>query len=143
MGSITTIRSMATRTVSRKLSTAHSCSLPRCRWQSPRQRIGLFRSPYIHGSAGLLCSARSSSQCSKHKTAPAPPSPWALDFWKSESTWRRASINTFRCLVGCTSGDFAAMWFLQAHYPDLGVGPIMAISSETLFGTPYDLISRC
>ncbi|KAL1858066.1 hypothetical protein VTK73DRAFT_7971 [Phialemonium thermophilum] len=51
-----------------------------------------------------------------------------LEFWSSASTWRRAAVNTFRCLVGCTSGDFAAMWFLQAHYPGFGVASIMALS---------------
>ncbi|OTA65217.1 hypothetical protein K449DRAFT_392329 [Hypoxylon sp. EC38] len=56
------------------------------------------------------------------------PSPSSLQFWTSIPTWRRAAVNTVRCLVGCTSGDFSAMWFLQMFYPDLGVGPIMAIA---------------
>ncbi|KID93360.1 hypothetical protein MAJ_10676, partial [Metarhizium majus ARSEF 297] len=55
-------------------------------------------------------------------------SPFALDFWASKPTWRRASVNTLRCLVGCTAGDFSAMWYLQASQPDLGMGAIMAIS---------------
>jgi hypothetical protein len=53
-------------------------------------------------------------------------------FWASPSTWRRASVNTFRCLIGCTLGDFSAMWLLQSYYQDLGVAPIMAISSGNL-----------
>lgn len=56
-------------------------------------------------------------------------SPFGLPFWSSQSTWRRASINTLRCLVGCTAGDFSAMWYLQATQPELGMGTIMAISS--------------
>lgn len=53
-----------------------------------------------------------------------------LGFWASKSIWKRASVNTFRCLVGCTLGDFSALWFLQAFYPNLGVGTIMGISSK-------------
>ncbi|KAL4814487.1 hypothetical protein BDW67DRAFT_165856 [Aspergillus spinulosporus] len=49
-------------------------------------------------------------------------------FWTCRSTWRRAGINTFRCLVGCTVGDFAALWTLQTYYSGLGMGTIMAAS---------------
>ncbi|KAH8892758.1 hypothetical protein GQ53DRAFT_613377, partial [Thozetella sp. PMI_491] len=58
----------------------------------------------------------------------APLSLTDLRFWSSSPTWRRSAVNTFRCLVGCTIGDFSAMWSLQLWYPELGVGPIMAIS---------------
>jgi hypothetical protein len=51
-----------------------------------------------------------------------------LEFWKSTSAWQRAAINTFRCLIGCTAGDFSAMWTLQSFYPAIGMGSIMAIS---------------
>lgn len=53
----------------------------------------------------------------------------SLAFWSTKSAWKRASVNTFRCLVGCTTGDFAALWFLQAVYPDLGMTTIMVVSS--------------
>ncbi|KAH6638661.1 hypothetical protein BKA67DRAFT_528633 [Truncatella angustata] len=56
------------------------------------------------------------------------PQPLELRFWRCKHTWRRASVNTFRCLLGCTTGDFAAMWFLQAYFPTLGLGPTMAIA---------------
>lgn len=58
------------------------------------------------------------------------PPPTTVAFWTSKETWKRSSINTLRCLVGCTLGDFSALWFLQSFYPDLGVGTIMAASSE-------------
>jgi hypothetical protein len=32
--------------------------------------------------------------------------------------------------VGCTVGDFSALWTLQTYAPELGMGTIMAISSE-------------
>lgn len=53
----------------------------------------------------------------------------SLEFWSMKSAWKRASINTLRCLFGCTMGDFTALWFLQSFYTDLGMGTIMAISS--------------
>ncbi|QDS68756.1 hypothetical protein FKW77_004867 [Venturia effusa] len=54
-----------------------------------------------------------------------------LEFWQSKSAWRRAAINTFRCLIGCTAGDFSAMWTLQSFYPEIGLTSIMAISMAT------------
>ncbi|KAL4973648.1 hypothetical protein BDW66DRAFT_161895 [Aspergillus desertorum] len=56
------------------------------------------------------------------------PSPLTRRFWTCRSTWRRAGINTLRCLVGCTIGDFAALWTLQTWFPQLGMGTIMVAS---------------
>lgn len=53
------------------------------------------------------------------------------DFWTCKSTWRRARINTLRCLIGCTIGDFSALWILQTFYPALGMGVIMGASSNS------------
>lgn len=72
---------------------------------------------------------RLSSCCSK-QPKPLPPSAWSREFWLSQPTWRRAGINTLRCLVGCTLGDFSAMWYLQAFHPDIQMGAVMAISSK-------------
>lgn len=58
-------------------------------------------------------------------------SAWKHDFWSCRSTWKRAGINTLRCLVGCTVGDFSALWMLQTFYPELGMGTIMMISSTS------------
>uniref|UniRef100_A0A060T9L4 ARAD1C45694p n=1 Tax=Blastobotrys adeninivorans TaxID=409370 RepID=A0A060T9L4_BLAAD len=52
----------------------------------------------------------------------------SASFWSSTNGWKRASVNTFRCLIGCTSGDFSAMWMLQSFYPGLPVSSTMAIS---------------
>ncbi|KAJ5113233.1 hypothetical protein N7456_001767 [Penicillium angulare] len=49
-------------------------------------------------------------------------------FWTCRSTWKRARINTLRCLIGCTAGDFSAMWTLQSFYPELGMSTIMLAS---------------
>ncbi|KAH8814801.1 hypothetical protein F5884DRAFT_817303 [Xylogone sp. PMI_703] len=55
-------------------------------------------------------------------------SAWRLAFWTCRSTWRRAGINTLRCLVGCTIGDFSSLWLLQTYYPELGMAAIMGVS---------------
>jgi hypothetical protein len=51
-------------------------------------------------------------------------------FWGSPAVWRRAGVNTLRCLIGCTAGDFSAMWYLQSFHADLGLTTIMALSSK-------------
>lgn len=58
-------------------------------------------------------------------------SAWKHEFWSCRSTWKRAGINTLRCLVGCTVGDFSALWMLQTYYPELAMGAIMMASSKS------------
>ncbi|TGZ83277.1 hypothetical protein EX30DRAFT_394501 [Ascodesmis nigricans] len=58
----------------------------------------------------------------------SPPLPLlSRIFWRCRHTWKRASINTTRCLIGCTTGDFAALWYLQSFHPDLSMGLMMGI----------------
>lgn len=68
-------------------------------------------------------------KCAK-KLPSQPLSALSLPFWACRSTWKRAGINTLRCLVGCTAGDFSSLWILQTYYPDMGMGGIMALSSR-------------
>ncbi len=71
----------------------------------------------------------------ENHSPPAPPEAVPVtrrEFWASRPTWNRASLNTLRCLVGCTAGDFGAMWTLQTCVPDWGMGTIMGIASEFL-----------
>ncbi|EXA35491.1 hypothetical protein FOVG_13568 [Fusarium oxysporum f. sp. pisi HDV247] len=75
-----------------------------------------------HRTSSRCCSKRNASQPS------TPPSITSRDFWTLKSAWKRASVNTTRCLIGCTVGDFAAMWLLQAYYPGLSMGIVMPIS---------------
>lgn len=70
------------------------------------------------------------SQSPNTNPSSTPLSTLRLPFWTCKSTWRRAGINTLRCLVGCTAGDFSALWILQTYYPELGMSSIMAMSSE-------------
>ncbi|KAI0384489.1 hypothetical protein F5Y04DRAFT_248443 [Hypomontagnella monticulosa] len=69
-----------------------------------------------------------SNETKKQPCGTRSPAITSLNFWSSIPTWRRAAVNTFRCLIGCTSGDFSAMWLLQLYYPELGIGSIMAIA---------------
>lgn len=64
-------------------------------------------------------------------TASVKVSAFSIDYWKSRVLWKRAGINTLRCLFSCTLGDFSAMWFLQSQHPELGIVTIMGISSKT------------
>lgn len=98
----------------------------------PRRLLGT--STYLREK----CCAKGKEESPKN-TAPPMTS---LGFWGVKPAWKRASVNTLRCLVGCTTGDFAALWFLQAFYPDLGMTTIMAVSSTSqplrLPQSPYD-----
>ena len=33
--------------------------------------------------------------------------------WNCKSTWRKAKINTFWCLLGCSIGDFGTIFYFQ------------------------------
>lgn len=68
------------------------------------------------------------SCCHKKDTPPAPPPPSTLAFWTDRPTVNRASINTLRCLVGCTIGDFGALFYLQSAFPHLPPHITMPIS---------------
>ena len=40
-------------------------------------------------------------------------------FWKCAHTRSRATINTLRCLAGCSVGDYSCLIYLQTYYPSL------------------------
>ncbi|KAG0037892.1 hypothetical protein BGZ82_001591 [Podila clonocystis] len=50
----------------------------------------------------------------------------SLQFWSDPSTWKVASTNTFRCLVGCTVGDMGMLFYLQSQHPEMSPGLAMA-----------------
>ncbi|EEP80670.1 conserved hypothetical protein [Uncinocarpus reesii 1704] len=81
--------------------------------------------PIFYSGIRAACSK---SQASQNEPTQPPASALTLGFWKSRYLWQRAGINTFRCLIGCSLGDFSAMWFLQANCPDMSVGLVMGIS---------------
>ena len=40
-------------------------------------------------------------------------------FWQCRHTASRATINTLRCLAGCSIGDYSALIYLQVSYPEM------------------------
>ncbi|KAJ8662467.1 hypothetical protein O0I10_001426 [Lichtheimia ornata] len=71
----------------------------------------------------LAQARRTSSSCCSHQKKqqeqePIPPIT-SLAFWKDSVSWQRTRVNTFRCLIGCTTGDFSTMWYLQANHPTM------------------------
>ena len=62
--------------------------------------------------------------------------------WTCEHTWKRSSINTLWCLLGCSIGDFGTILFFQINeipFPMLGImtlaiinGLITSIILETI-----------
>ncbi len=48
--------------------------------------------------------------------------------WKCKSTWKKASINTFWCLLGCSLGDFGTILFFQYTSYSLPTHQIMALA---------------
>ncbi|KAF9562119.1 hypothetical protein EC968_005386 [Mortierella alpina] len=71
------------------------------------------------------CHAHTAS--SKNTTASALPITSGL-FWSDPTTWKTASTNTFRCLIGCTAGDMSMLFYLQSFHPTLSPGIAMAMA---------------
>ncbi|RDW76871.1 DUF4396 domain-containing protein [Aspergillus mulundensis] len=95
-------------------------------------RVAIVPSTFSADPDRLSYAKRTASTCNRHsqtpKSKPSPLSPATHRFWTCRSTWRRAGINTLRCLLGCTVGDFSALWTLQTYFPELGMGAIMGVS---------------
>lgn len=49
-------------------------------------------------------------------------------FWSDGRLWRRASLNTLSCLIGCSIGDFAMIIYLQAYHPGTSMAVQMALA---------------
>ncbi len=50
-------------------------------------------------------------------------------FWSDRNIWKRASFNTLNCLIGCSIGDFGAIIFLQAYYPQINMFTQMLLAT--------------
>jgi len=48
--------------------------------------------------------------------------------WKCKHTWRRASVNTLWCLLGCSIGDFGTIYFFQITVIAFPVTGIMILA---------------
>lgn len=73
--------------------------------------------------------------------SPAPPRASALKFWQDNPTWRRASLNTLNCLVGCSIGDFGFIIYAQATglawsmWLIMGVAMLCGLSTSVMMET--------
>jgi copper chaperone CopZ len=58
----------------------------------------------------------------------------AQGFWADRPTWKRASLNTLNCLIGCSIGDFGMILYLQAVHPgtSMALQMILAIIAGLL-----------
>jgi len=70
--------------------------------------------------------ATATKKCCPKKKTPAVTA--GEGFWTSTPMWKRSGVNTVRCLVGCTTGDFSTMWYLQSAYPELSIVTTMSLS---------------
>ncbi|KAE9371053.1 hypothetical protein N431DRAFT_441097 [Stipitochalara longipes BDJ] len=84
--------------------------------------------PYALPVSALTAFARLTSNQSCTRSPKKSVSTFSPQFWSSSLLWKRAGVNTLRCLVGCTLGDFSMMWFLQSQHPGLGIYTIMGLS---------------
>ncbi len=48
--------------------------------------------------------------------------------WKCKSTWKKASINTLWCLLGCSIGDFGTIFYFQNIEHTLPVWGVMTLA---------------
>lgn len=88
---------------------------------------GLIRSQCYFGRAPFTATRRlyfSQVGTKRHHNV------FVLAFWQCKKTWKRASVNTFRCLIGCSIGDFGALWILHGGGFHLSMKYMMIIPSE-------------
>ncbi|KAF9162467.1 hypothetical protein DFQ26_003520 [Actinomortierella ambigua] len=88
-------------------------------------------------STSTSTSTSSTSSC--HTTKAAKPPTTSLAFWSDLSSWHVASVNTFRCLVGCTAGDFGMLFYLQSHHPSMAPTVAMAFAMASGITTSLTL----
>jgi hypothetical protein len=91
----------------------------------PKPHLNLL---HISRKVAQLTNQNSPTPCKKSATTTPPVT--KLAFWTDKPTWSRAGVNTLRCLVGCTLGDFSALWMLQSLFPEMGMGAVMGVSSK-------------
>ena len=48
--------------------------------------------------------------------------------WECKHTWKRARINTLWCLLGCSIGDFATIFYFQNVEHDWSTFEIMSLA---------------
>lgn len=49
-------------------------------------------------------------------------------FWNDIKKWKKASKNTFVCLIGCSIGDFGTIIFFQQFYSQVALWIVMILA---------------
>jgi len=62
------------------------------------------------------------------RSEPSPSASPRLAFWRDAGTWRRASVATAHCLLGCAIGDIAAMTLVPLWWPGVSFSVLMGIA---------------
>jgi hypothetical protein len=86
-----------------------------------------------HGreDAPATCCRPSSPHFKRAVAVTAPPISALAElraFWSDHRAWRKASVNTFNCLVGCMIGDLSMIIYLQAYHPPLPMTVTMGLA---------------
>lgn len=85
---------------------------------------------------GPSCTTSTAAKCSASSDADDDS---ASAFWLSLPIWQRAASNTSRCLIGCSLGDFSALWLLSSYAPDIGVTATVATACAAGIATSMAL----
>lgn len=48
--------------------------------------------------------------------------------WHCKHTWKKASVNTLWCLLGCSIGDFGTIYYFQVYPSDISTFNIMFLA---------------
>jgi hypothetical protein len=50
------------------------------------------------------------------------------NFWLDLNVWKKASLNTTNCLIGCSIGDFGVIIYLQMHFHKMDMFLMMGLA---------------
>lgn len=100
----------------------------------PRTRIHAYQQFNIKTPTAARITSISTSIHRRHQTGQVPTQRplQTLCFWKCRHTWKRATVNTTRCLIGCSLGDLSTMYYLMTYHPSMSTATSMSISSEKI-----------
>lgn len=91
-------------------------------------RLGTQSCVQARSKTAYIRHHQTQTQTQAPTTRPQPQQ--KLSFWKCRHTWKRATVNTTRCLIGCSIGDLSTMYYLMTYHPSVNAATSMSISSE-------------
>ncbi|KAK3825088.1 MAG: hypothetical protein J3Q66DRAFT_100291 [Benniella sp.] len=85
--------------------------------------------PLSSSSASVMAARTGASTTHKSPIKHSPDLALSsVQFWSDLRIWSTASVNTFRCLVGCTLGDMSMLFYLQSAHPTLSPAIAMGLA---------------